>query len=506
VAELEADSGTKAAPAPAPLPSSVGRLFKNATIYGIGQFIVSVISFASDPILSYLLSRADFGLLGLTRTTTNLLASGYRLGLDGAVSRMYFDVERDPNAQRRAFGTVNAFLLAWAFLLTVAQELFGPAIYARVFNGVPYSPYGRFVAYALVCNTLVAVAQTVWSAQERAKKLVGVRIVTALLMNAIMFGLLALSKLGVLSVYIAQAVGPTIMLWVHLAFAYRSFGFAFDLKLLRQALGFGLPMVVHLSSHWALETADRLLVEKFLGRDAVGLYTVAYGSTTTLFMINQSVNAAYVPQFMRAYGKQGEEGFVGRSITLFLLTIVAATLGFVIFAPTVVRALYSARFTEAAPLTSLLSLAAPLHALYLVHVGVLFRLSRTRIIPVLTFIAGVANVGLNIWWLPRFGLVGAVWATLVGYGVLALVFYFGARSTRLPYEKARLAKLFGTGILVTVAAIAVDGRWALPVELGLKVLVALAAPLLLFATGFLTDEERAWIAEKKRALVLRWRS
>ncbi|MDI3286256.1 oligosaccharide flippase family protein [Polyangium sp. 15x6] len=503
-AELEAEADKRAAAAP--LRSSVSRLFRNATIYGVGQLAVSLISFAADPLLSYLLTRADFGLLGLTRTTTNLLASGYRLGLDGAVNRMYFDVERDPEAQRRALGTVNAFLLGWALLLTVAQEIFGPAIYARVFSGVPYAPYGRFVAYALLCNTLIAVAQTVWGAQERAKKLVGVRITSALLTNAIMFGLLGLSGLGVMSVYIAQVVGPTIMLWVHLRFAYRSFGFAFDLTVLRRALAFGLPMVVHLSSHWALEAADRLLIEKYLGRDAVGLYTVAYGSTTTLFMINQSVNGAYVPQFMRAHGKPDEEKFIGRAITLVLLTVSAATLGFVIFAPTIVRTLYSARFAEAAPLTMVLSLAAPLHAVYLVHVGALFHASRTRIIPVLTLVAGLANIGLNVWALPRYGIVGAAWATLLGYAILALLFWAGARGERLPYEKGRLARIAFVAVCVTAAAMGVDGRFSVAVELGLKLAIAVAAPVLLAATGFLTDEERAWIANKRGVIAARWSS
>ena len=503
-AELEVEAEKK--PAAAPPGSSITRLFRNATIYGVGQLVISIISFAADPLLSHLLTRADFGLLGLTRTTTNLLASGYRLGLDGAVNRMYFDVERDPAGQRRALGTVNTFLLVWALLLTAAQEIFGPAVYARVFTGVPYSPYGRFVAYALLCNTLIAVAQTVWGAQERAKKLVGVRIVSALLTNVIMFGLLVLTQLGVMSVYVAQVVGPTIMLWIHLRFAYRSFGFAFDPAALKTALAFGLPMVVHLSSHWALEAADRLLIEKYLGRDAVGLYTVAYGSTTTLFMVNQSVNGAYAPQFMRAHGKPGEERFVGRAITLVLLTVSAATLGFVIFAPTIVRTLYSARFAEAAPLTMVLSLAAPLHAVYLVHVGALFHASRTRVIPVLTFIAGLANIGLNVWALPRYGIVGAAWATLVSYAILAVLFWAGARGQGLPYEKGRLARLLVVVSIVVAAAMALDGRFSLPVELGLKVGLALAAPLLLAATGFLTSEERAWIANKRGVIAARWSS
>ena len=48
-------------PPPPEVPkSSLARLFKNASIYGAGQFVTTIIGFVTGPILSYLLTRADF--------------------------------------------------------------------------------------------------------------------------------------------------------------------------------------------------------------------------------------------------------------------------------------------------------------------------------------------------------------------------------------------------------------------------------------------------------------
>ncbi|UQA58064.1 lipopolysaccharide biosynthesis protein [Polyangium aurulentum] len=508
-APVEGDSPAPggAAERGAPPAPSIKRLFANATIYGVGQTLASLLTLATDPLLSYLLTRADFGLIGLTRTTSNLLTNAYRLGLDGATSRIYYDVEHDEGEQRRAIGTINAFLLGWVVLLSLGQELFGPAIYERAFDGLPYAPYGRLVAYGLACNTLIGVAQTVWSAQERAARVVGLRLVAALLTNAVMFALLLGPKLGVLSVLIAQAVAPTILLWVHMRFAWGRFGFAWDPATLRRAFAFGLPMIVHLTSHWALDAADRIMIERYLGRDAVGLYTVAYGSTSTLLMVNGSVNSAYVPQFMRAQGKPGQEGFIARAITYMLLSVIAATLGFVIFAPTVIRALYAARFAEAAPLTSILALAAPLHALYLVYVNGLFHGNRTRMVPVFTLTAGLVNVGLNALWIPRLGIAGAAWATLAGYAALAGLFRLGATTVLpIPLERGRLLRLAGVFILIAALGVLVDGRLPLALELGAKVALALAAPFLLLLSGFLTAEERAVVQTRIKAVLAKVRS
>lgn len=480
--------------------TSLTRLFKNSTLYAAAQSLLSVLSFVTDPILSHLLTVADFGVISLTRTLTNFQQNFYKLALDGAANRLFFSNENDDGARRRAIGTISTFLIGWTVVLTIAQEVFGPAVYRRLFDDLPYAPFGRIVAYSLLCATHVAITQVIWTAQERAKLIAGIRLATSLFSTAITFGLLLATNLGVFSVYASQVISTTILLVVHLRYSYRAFGFFWDTAALRRALAFGLPMVVHLTSHWALELADRLLLEKLVNRDAVGLYSVAYGTTGTLIMINGSVNSAYVPQFMKAYGKPGGDSFVAKAITYSLLVVSTATLGFVLFAPTIIRGLYAAKFVAAAGLTPILAMVAPFHALYLIHVNALFYAERTRIIPIFTFLAGAINIGLNLWWIPKFGIWGAAWATLLGYAALALLFMWGSRlALTLPLEGNRLARLFVTFVVIAAMAVGIDGRFPTAYEVLIKLGIALSAPCLLFATGFFTAEELQIVREKRTA-------
>lgn len=496
-AKAEVAKGQVANPKPKDETLSIGRLFKNASFYSIGQVLSAVLGFVTDPILSHILTRADYGLLGLTRTTGNLLTNVYRLGLDGAANRVYYDVEGDEAAQRRTLGTINSFLLIWVIALSIAQELFGPAIYARAFAGLPYAPYGRFVAYGLACSSLTALAQMVWSAQEKARFLAGLRVITMLLTTGISFGLLLGTKMGVMSLYISSAVGPSLMLWVHLRFAWGKFGFAWDKKALRNALVFGLPLVVHTSSHWALDAADRYLLERYLGREMVGVYSVAYGSATTLILFNGSINSAYVPQFIRAQQQPDGVQFVAKSITYFWLTALTACLGFVVFGPFIIRTLYAAQFVDAARYSPILGFVGPLHAAYLVYVNVLFFEQKTRLIPIITLISGVINVGLNMALIPRMGLAGATIATVAGYLVLAGAFRLGVGATkRIQLEHGRLLRvlvIFGT---IAITALVLDGRYSLVLDAAIKIALALVAPLLLWASKFMTAEEETKVRNR----------
>ena len=54
--------------------------------------------------------------------------------------------------------------------------------------------------------------------------------------------------------------------------------------------------------------------------------------------------------------------------------------------------------------------------------------------------------------------------------------------------------------IITALGWGIDGRLPVLYEIGAKVLLALLAPGLLWATGFLTQEERAWISGKLDAV------
>jgi O-antigen/teichoic acid export membrane protein len=239
------------------------------------------------------------------------------------------------------------------------------------------------------------------------------------------------------------------------------------------------------------------MLEHYLGREAVGVYSVAYGSTTTLILFNGSINSAYVPQFIRAQTQPDGERFVARSVTYFWLTVLTASLGFVIFAPLLIRSLYATQFAEAARFSPMLALVAPLHAVYLVYVNVLFYVQRTRLIPLLTLTAGIINVVLNVFLIPKWGLAGAVAATLAGYVALAVVFRLGTwHSPLIKLEKSRLLRVIVVFSSIAITAFVLDGRFSIAIDIGIKVVLALLAPILLWASNFMTTEEHVLLRQR----------
>ena len=115
--------------------------------------------------------------------------------------------------------------------------------------------------------------------------------------------------------------------------------------------------------------------------------------------------------------------------------------------------------------------------------------------PAITLSAATLNVILNILWIPRFGIDGAAWATVAGYGLMAaLGFYFGNKHYPIPFEWSRLSRIAASAALAyglsTLAPY--DWRAALPIKIG----AALVFPIGLYLFGFFSAGEIDWV--KKR--------
>jgi hypothetical protein len=69
---------------------------------------------------------------------------------------------------------------------------------------------------------------------------------------------------------------------------------------------------------------------------------------------------------------------------------------------------------------------------------------RARYYPMITAVVAVVNVAANFLLIPRFGMMGAAWATLASYAVMAAMgAVISQRLFPIPFERGRLLLLRG---------------------------------------------------------------
>lgn len=237
-----------------------------------------------------------------------------------------------------------------------------------------------------------------------------------------------------------------------------------DRELVTRLLRYGLPLAVTLALSFIVNSSDRFLIGWYLGTDAAGLYAAGYDlAQFSITMLLTVVNLAAYPLTVRALEQAGADAARQRlhdTLLLLLSVGLPAVSGLALLAGPVATVVVAPEFSSAAaqiiPWIAVAALLAGIKA-YFVDVG--FQLQGdTRLQARVMLIAAGLNIVLNIVLIPRLGLLGAVWSTLLVYVVaLLLSLVMVRRSFRLPglttdLLKPVLATALMAGLLLLLPA------------------------------------------------------
>lgn len=305
-------------------------------------------------------------------------------------------------------------------------------------------------------------------------------------------GALAFAGLG--------AIAPLIGLLAGTVLAVALFGIPFwrdvQLKLpadrdFRQQLDYGLPLILTFALGWIIASSDRLLVGWLLGVDAAALYAVGYDlAQYSLSVLLVIVYTAAYPLAVSALERRGRAAAIAQSARNGELIVTVALAGaavLTVLAPELVGIAVGAHYRETAvQLVPWIALSAALGGIKAFHFDMAFHLGRSSGgLLMSSMVAALANVALNLLLIPRFGVLGAAYASAASLALAtALSAQLGRRVFALPafapmcLRAGAVALIAASGALA--AAHAVDGVTGL-------VAGAVAAASTALAGAFLMD-------------------
>jgi O-antigen/teichoic acid export membrane protein len=232
----------------------------------------------------------------------------------------------------------------------------------------------------------------------------------------------------------------------------------FELKRHGYLLAYGLPLAVNYVLAWVLTSSDRVLLGWLLTEEATGRYSVGYdiaqGSVGMPLMI---VYLAAYPLVIRALEQQGKQATIVQlraSLSLLIGVGVPAATGLALLAPGLSTTLLGPSFRNAATrVIPWIAASTVLASLKSYHFDLAFHVSRRTLNQVwIASGAATSNVILNLLWIPRFGLIGAAYATFASYGLAVVsAWIVGRRFLKVPWDWIGTLKvLLATFVMVLV--------------------------------------------------------
>jgi O-antigen/teichoic acid export membrane protein len=233
----------------------------------------------------------------------------------------------------------------------------------------------------------------------------------------------------------------------------------------RSYAGYGLPIALSMILSLALASTDRFVLAAFLDAESVGVYHSGYSlANRTLDVIFIWLGMAGGPAAVAAFERGGPAALqraAREQIDLMLLITVPAAVGLALVAKPLASLMIGGGLAVgAAHVTPFVAISALLAGLMTHYLLQAFTLAcRTGLLFVAMALPAVANLILNLALVPRMGLDGALWATVLSYVLgFAAFLVLGRRALRLPVPlqtigRCAIAAAGMTGVVLMIPAL-----------------------------------------------------
>jgi O-antigen/teichoic acid export membrane protein len=221
---------------------------------------------------------------------------------------------------------------------------------------------------------------------------------------------------------------------------------------------------------------DQVMLHKMVSAGELGNYVAAVKVSELFEALPAAFLTTLFPLLCRAAGQEDQfRRYLGLSFRYLLVVALGLCVVITVAARPIIQVLYGQQYAPAAKMLSILiwSEIATFFGSVVANSLVALNLQRFLVLP--TAAGAAINVVLNFLLIPRFGAVGAAWATAVSYTAAWLLVLLPFRDTRSLIGQGLRIALPGT--LVTLVALGV------PLLTPLPDLMRLAVALALFGIG-----------------------
>ena len=433
---------------------SLRAIFKDLLIYGSGDVLLKAVAFFTLPIYTRIFSPEEYGVWNFILTTVGLVSSILILGGDSAYARFFFSA-KDLTEKQRVTSTWLGFLALWSAGMAL---LFLP--FTNIFSQwtLSTSDYARLFQLALL-NVPIQLINTmcgqVLRNQFQPVLYTTLNVGSALLRIGLSLVGAVVLELGLVGIFGGVLLSSIIMLPIRLWTARAMFRPLFSVHILWQLLSFGGPLVPVSMAYWIFSSSDRFVLGKLSTLEQLGLYSVAASVTSLLGLAYSALGRAWSPHAVRMYEADSERAsvFFGQVMTYLLFGFGLLCVGVTTFSLEVVMILATPPFYGAAAIVGPLTLGFMAYASTQITAVGISLTKQTKYFALYSWIAALINLGLNLIFIPKWGMVAASWTTAASYIFLTIAYLFTSqRLWAIVYEKRRALIIIGLTFAFTLTA------------------------------------------------------
>lgn len=405
----------------------------SAAIYLSSNIINSAIPFFLLPFLTRFLTPEEYGTVGMFTIAVSIFAALTGLSVNGAVGVRYYQLSREDH-QKYVFNCLGILVITSALMLILVWLM------SHALESLLSLPY-RWIQAAIIvsgCQFVVNIRLSLWQVQKKARHYGLFQVLQSGVNAGVSLLLVATLSLGWAGRTGAIVVAALCAAGVALAdmLLGKDFRVQFDKKDMKDALGFGIPLLPHAIGALFTVSVDRLIVSKYLGLAEAGIYIVGLQIGMIIGMLSDSLNKAFAPwlmQWLSKIEKQDAIKVVKLTYIAFLGLFLSAAL-LALGLPLLLSKIAGEKYQMAKEIGVYTSFGYAFVGMYYLVTNYVFFHGKTGRLSLITLGAGTLNVMLNFILVKQNGLVGAGQAFLLSHVLTFLgTWWLASRIQPMPW-------------------------------------------------------------------------
>ncbi len=481
------------------------RLFKHSSIYGLGNVLGKMVGFFMIPVYTHYLTTADYGVLELLDLSLALMGLVLTMWMNASIVRHYYDYD-DPQDRNEVVSTIYLLAVAIGAAVALAGVYLSRPLARLILKTSDLHSYVSLIALSFFVTCITVVCFSYLRAKQKPVFIVGAEMANLVMTLSMNIYFIVFRHMGVIGVLYSSLLANSLIACVMSVYTLREVSIHFSYRKLKAVVVFGAPLVLTSMAAFAVNFSDRFFLRHYSTISNVGIYALGYKFGFMIsFLVVQPFDMIWSARMYEIDKQEDGRQTFSKIFEYYALALVAAALGLSLIIKEVIQVISAPDFHAAYKVVPLVALAYVFQGMNRFFWTGTYISKKTLYMGIVGGTSAASNLLLNFLLIPRYGMMGAAWATASSFMVMAAMAYFVSQRVHyVPYRFSRLIMLLGLAAAFYLGSTLIATPYLVLSAL-LKIVLFLVFPVALYLFGFFEKREVQKAREVARGFLTRHR-
>lgn len=409
-------------------------MVKASIIYLFSSLFGKAVPFLLLPLLTSYLNPVEFGLVAIIHLSMQFSQAFSGLCLNVNIPRKFFSQTRD----ERAVLIFNSYLVLFFSCFMLFGLLAILAIYSSDVFGIPdrwlmVMPVLAFMGMSNLINL------TLIRTREKPFMFMGFEVSQSILNLFLTIYFVVFLNMAwegrVLAIALSMFVFGVIAVVSLVRQGY--FKVLINLEYIREILSVSLPLIPHAIAGIIITVSDRFFIEKMIGMEEVGIYSVGYYFGMVVMLFSDAFVKAWSPWFFKkmAVGGTTEKKAIVKYTYFYIVALMVGAFIYSFIAVWLLPFVVTEQYMPAAAYIPWICFGYIAFGVYQIFFPYLVYCKKTQFVAVATVTAACFNLIGNYYLIDIYGAIGAAYSTIIAFSLSAfIVSWYSRKLVIMPWR------------------------------------------------------------------------